>query len=371
MDTPVELSPQKKAAIARFKGEKINTEEQKTPDQIAAEKEAADKLISEQEAERLRLEEEEKNKNKNTPPPLPELTDEQLLEIASKKAGRKITSWDELKTKPEEVDKEKAAELREADKLSFGLQKGLFNKKQYEGFVEDSRNPIAVVYAAELHDAKSDDPNWDEEKEKEFKEEFDLKFGLNLDKSSAKFKRGQRQLNIIAETLLKNTYAPIYNLESEYSRYESEKATQAANKQKILEAAPVYKKEIEEVVASLATVEIPFGTDEKYTVKVPQEIRDSIHEVLMDKEFVASQILKGYKKEEIAQIATNMVVSQNFPLLAHEAAKQYREKHEKGVRGITEGGKLEQGSDPYENLSEEQKAALKFFKPTVPATTAN
>lgn len=361
MPDQVELSPEKKAALARFKGETIVEPEQKTPEQIAAEKEAEDKLAADQETERLKLAEEEKNKQ--TPAAVPELTDDQLLEAISKKAGKKITSWDELKPKPEEVDKEKAAEQREAEKLSFGLQKGLFNKKQFEGFISDSKNPVGLVYTAELNDAKKDDPDWTEEKEQEFKEEFEVKFGLNLDKTSSQFKRGQKQLNIIAETILKNTYAPIYNLEGEYGRFETERTAKEAEKKKILEAAPIYKKEVGEIVASLATVEIPFGADEKYTVPVPKEIRDAIQEVLLDKDFFTSQVLKGYKKEEIEQIATNMVITQNFHTLAHEAAKQYRAKHEKGVRGIPEGGKLEKGDNPYEGLTEAQIAALKFFKP--------
>jgi hypothetical protein len=370
MPEEVELSPEKKAAIARFKGEEFTPPPVKTPEEIAAEKEAADKLLAQQqEDERLRLEEEAKQKN---PPPvvIAEPTDEQLLEAISKRSGRKISSFDELKPKPEEIDKEKLAEKREADKLSFGLQKGLFNKKQFENFIADSKDPIGLVYAAELQEAKKEDPAWDEDKEREFKEEFDEKFGLNLDQSSPKFKRGQKQLNIIADTILKSTYAPIYNLESEYGRHETEANQQAANKQKILETAPVYKKEVDEIVTNLASVDFPFGADEKYTVPVPKEMRDSIREILLDKDFVTSQILNGYKKEEIAQIATNMVITQNYPALAHEAAKQYRAKHEKGVRGIPEGGKIETGGDPYENLTEAQRTALKFFKPEV-KTTAN
>jgi hypothetical protein len=371
MPDQVQLSPEKKAAIARFKGEEIGPDPVKTPAEIAAEKEEADKVLAqEQEKERLRLEEEE-DKNKNQPPVvIAEPTDEQLLEAISKRSGRKISSFDELKPKPEEIDKEKLAEKREADKLSFGLQKGLFNKKQFENFIADSKDPISLVYAAELQEAKKEDPAWDEDKEREFKEEFDEKFGLNLDQSSSKFKRGQKQLTIIADTILKSTYAPIYNLESEYGRHESETNQQAANKQKILETAPVYKKEVDEIVTGLASVDFPFGTDEKYTVPVPQEMRDSIKEILLDKDFVTSQILNGYKKEEIAQIATNMVITQNYPALAHEAAKLYRAKHEKGVRGIPEGGKIENQADPYENLTEAQKTALKFFKPEV-KTTAN
>lgn len=370
MPDQVELSPEKKAALARFKGEEISTTEEKTPEQIAAEKEAADKLLADQETEILRLEEEEKQKQKQTPAPVvPVITDEMLFEELSKKAGRKVTSWDELKPKPEEIDKEKEAEKREANKLSFGLQKGLFNKKTFEGFISDSKNPVGLVYAAELNEAKKDDPEWDADKEAEFKEEFETKFGLTLDPSSSKYKRGQKQINIVADAILRENYSPIYNLEGEYSKHESAQNTDAANKKKILEAAPIYKKEVDEIVTGLATVDIPFGTDEKYTVPVSEEIRDSIKQVLLDEDFVSSQLLKGYKKDEIAQIATNMVISQNFGALAHEAAKQYRAKHEKGVRGITEGGKLDKPADNLEGLTEKQKQALKFYQPE--GSTAN
>lgn len=369
MPEEVVLSPEKKAAIARFKGEEVITTQEKSPEEISAEKEAADRLLADQETERLRLEEEKKKQKDNTPA-LPVITDEMLLEELSKKTGKKFTSWDELKPKPEEIDKEKAAEQREANKLSYGLQKGLFNKKQFENFIADSKNPIGLVYAAELNEAKKDDPQWDDDKEKEFKEEFEEKFGLSLDPSASKYKRGQKQIGIIAETILRHEYSSIYGLEGEYSKHESFQNTEEANKKKILETAPVYKKEVDEIVTGLATVDIPFGSDEKYTVPVPQEMLDSVKQVLLDPDFVSSQVLKGYNKEEIAQIATNMVISQNFGALAHEAAKQYRAKHEKGIRGIPEGGKVENPGNNLEGLSDNQKKAIEFFKP-VPAPTPN
>lgn len=365
MPEEVVLSPEKKAAIARFKGEEVVTTEEKSHEEIAAEKEAAD-----QETERLRLEEEEKKKQKDNTPALPVITDEMLLEEVSKKTGKKFTSWDELKPKPEEIDKEKAAERREANKLSYGLQNGLFNKKQFENFIADSKNPIGLVYAAELNEAKKDDPQWDDDKEKEFKEEFEDKFGLGLDPSASKYKRGQKQIGIIADTILRHEYSSIYGLEGEYSKHESFQNTEEANKKKILESAPIYKKDVEEVVSGLATIDFPFGKDETYTVPVSEDIRNSIQSVLMDQDFVSSKILEGYKKEEIAEIATNMVISQNYVSLAHEAAKKYREKHEKGVHGIPDVGKVETPGNNLEGLSDNQKKAIEFFKP-VPASTPN
>jgi len=83
----------------------------------------------------------------------------------------------------------------------------------------------------------------------------------------------------------------------------------------------------------------------------------------MDQNFVSSKIQQGYTKEEIGQIARNMAITENFATFAHEAAKQYRAKHEKGVRGIIPGGRLENEGDGLEGLNDNQKAALKFFKP--------
>jgi hypothetical protein len=358
MAEEVELSPEKKAALARFKGEANPTIETETPKEIEAEKKEADRIADEAEAERLRVES-EKNK---VIPVVQEFTDEQLLEAIAKKSGRKISSWDELKPTPEVVDKEKEKEKRESDKLSFGLKKGLFNTTQYEGYIADSKNPIGLVYAAELNEAKKDDPEWDEEKEKEFKEEFDAKFGLNLDPSSSKHKRGQKQINIIADTILRHSYSPIYNLENEYSKHESEANRQRAIKDKILAAAPIYKQDVTESVSKLSTISIPLG-EETYEVPVSKEIRDAVEETLMDKDFIASKITQGYTKDEIYEIAHTMVISQNYASLAYDAAKQYRAKHEKGVRGIPQGGPLEKSGDGLEGLTEGQKTAIKFFQP--------
>jgi hypothetical protein len=358
-DQEVELSPDKKAALARFKGETITPTEEKTAEQIAADKAEADKILADKaEADRLQAEIDAK---KNTPAVV-EISDEQLLEAIAKKSGRKITSWDELKPTPEVVDKEKEAEKRESEKLTFGLKKGLFNKKQYEGFISDSKNPIGLVFAAELNEAKKDDPDWNEDKEKEFKEEFDAKFGLDLDPTSSKHKRGQKQINIIAETILRHSYSPIFNLEGEYSRFESENSKQKEIQDKIIAAAPVYKQDVTDSVSKLSKIDIAFG-DETYEVPVSKEILDSIQETLMDKDFVSSKITQGYTKDEIYDIAHNLVISQNFASLSYEAAKQYRAKHEKGVRGIPQGGNLEKGSDPHEGLTEDQKKAIKFYQP--------
>lgn len=355
----------KEIALKRFKGESLDPiiTNDDTAEQERLEKEKADA-----ETERLRLEAEAKSKNA---PHLPDLSDDELFEIMAKKAGRKISSWDELKPKAEEVDKEKLAEQRESDKISFGLKNGLFNKNQFEGFLVDSKDKTGVVYKAELQEAKKNDPDWTSEKESEFKAEFDAEYGIDQDDTSAKKKRGQRKLDILANTILKNTYSSIYELDDKYGKHESEAKAKFDKEQKILNGAPIYKKEVAEIVSSFSDIEMPFGANETYKVPVSKEILQSVNDLLLNTDFVVAQIEKGYSKSELAEVAKNIIISQNLPTLVQEVAKQYRAKHEKGVRGIPPSGDIEKEDNGLEGLSDNQKKAITFFKISEKPVNAN
>lgn len=356
-DTP-ELSENKKKALEHFTG-KPPVQEEKTSEEKTEVKEE----IKNESTEKKESEEQEGKKEEVAPakPTQVELTDEQLLEIASKKAGRPIKSWDELKLSPTEEDKRKAEEARDSEKLSFGLQKGLFNKKQYAAFISDSKDPKDLVYSRELAAAKKDDAEWDEQKEADFKEEFEVKFGLNLDESSTKHKRGIKQLTMIADNILKTDYASIYSLDAEYSKHETDQANITAQQQKILKEAPIYKQNVEAVVGALSKVEMDFG-GEKYEVPIPKETLDSLTEDLMNSDFAAAQISKGYTKEELQTVARQYIIHKNYNHLSFEAAKLYRAQHEKGVHGIPEKGKIEKEVAMNENLTPEQQKALDFFR---------
>lgn len=366
-----DLTEEQKIALKRF-GKDVDALPTKTEEEIAAEKLAEETKLAEakKKGEEDKLAEIEKEKLKNKPVEVPEPTDEQLLEIASKRSGRKITSWDDLKLSPTEEEKKKEEENRDSAKLSFGLKKGLFNKKQYESFIADSKDPKDLVYSRELAAAKEEDKEWNDEKEKEFKEEFEAKFGLDLDSTAPKYKRGQKQLLMIADNMLRNDYRSIYSLDAEYDKFETEQNNRTAQEQKILQAAPVYKKDAEEVIASFKNIEMDFA-GEKYDVPVSAEAIQNVTEALLENGFASSKIVGGYKKEELADIARRIIITENFNELSFEAAKKYREKHEKGIRGIPEGGKLEKLVDQNENLTPEQKKALEFFQVSKNPVIAN
>ena len=142
----------KRKVASEFFG--VKTEEKQPP--AKTEEEIAD----EKRAEEDRLALEAKANEKEIPAvvePKPTLSDEEAFALMSEKTGRKIASWDDLKEKaaPTEDDKKKLQDARDADKLSFGLKQGLFNRNQYESFIADSKNPKDLVYQRELAEAKA------------------------------------------------------------------------------------------------------------------------------------------------------------------------------------------------------------------------
>lgn len=375
-----ELTP-KEIALAHFRGtatpaEKPDdtlTEEEikaKADQEAAAAKKieddaaAAKKKADDEAAAKKLKDEEEAAKNKIEP------TDAELLALASKRAGREIKSWDELKPAPTEDDKKKQQDTREAEKLAYGLKKGLFNKTDYDSFVADSKDRLGLVYRAELAEAKKDDPDWDEEKEREFKAEFDERFGIDQDPTSAKHKRGQRQISVMADSLLKGTYGSILQLDHQYDEHERTSTERKQEQQKILSETPAFKENIKAAIQDLSTFKQKFG-DEEYEVKVPTEVLNNVEQLLMDEKFVADQILRGKnKKETISQVAQGLMLTQHFTTLSYEVAKQYRERHARGVRGIPQQGRLDTEQIDSPELTERQKQALEHFRSVIP-TKAN
>lgn len=365
-----ELDPKEKARRS-FMGENSTD---KTAAKIAAEKEAEDKRLLDEadekakiETERLRLEAE---KNKNTPTVIaPDLTDETVLAYLKSK-NINVASLTELSPKQTDDEKKKIEDQKEADKLSFGLTNGLFNRNTYESFISDRKDRLSLVYKAELEEAKAGEAEWDEEKEKEFKESFDAEFGIGLDPSSTKFKRGQKKLATISDAILRETYAPIYTLDGKYSDFDSRRQAQSQEQQKILTEAPKYKEDVDAVLNDFVKIPVAMGKDGNFDIPVSETIRNGVKELLLDESFVRQQILAGHKKENLANVAKTIIISQNFAELTHEAAKLYRLKHEKGLRGIPPSGDLEKTETENENLTDNQKKALAFFKP-ITAPVAN
>lgn len=296
----------------------------------------------------------------------PELTDDQLLEIIAKKAGRKVTSWDDLKPAPEVIDAEKAKEERETNKFIWGLQQKKISKKDHESFINDSKDPEGLVYRLRLQEARKEDPDLDEA---EFRSEFEEEFGLTAEDGTRRKKNGKDTINRLANEILKSTYSSIYSLENEFSQFEGQQTAAKQREEKIREGAPAYKKTLDTVKGELKRIKAQISEGEEYEVEVLDESIDRVITMMSDPDWASQQILSGYSPETLKDIAWRTVLTENFPFITKEIVKQALLKKAAGTKGIPVIGGTSQAAPEY-NLTEAQKKLVQLSQQNAqPAVT--
>jgi hypothetical protein len=274
--------------------------------------------------------EKKKNQDKPTPDADPELSDDQLIKLLAKK-GITVASVEELKKPAAPPDPAKEAELREANELAYGLQKGLFNKKDYDGFVHDSQSPQDFVYAQYHAEAKADDPELTDE---DIQSEFLSKYGLDAEPGTRKHKRGTKEINTIAESLLKQKYGKIYEAKSSFSSHEKETTTAAQDEAKVVAESPTYQKDVDEIFTSLKKIPVKFSDTESVEVDAIEESLNAFKVAVLKPEFVKKKILAGYTKEQLKEEIFAGFLYKNFPAIAQQVANQHLLKHSAGTKGI-------------------------------------
>lgn len=298
------------------------------------------------------------DKNKPQLPAEVSITDDAVLKYLQEK-GISVNSLADLNKPLTEADLTKQADDRESAKLTYGLNKGLFNRKTHEQFILDKSNKQQLVFAQYYQDAKKEDPELTDE---DIQSEFASKYGLDSEPNTRKFKRGQTEIDILSDIILKNKYKNIYSLDNEFDSYEKQTTTQREFEKRLLNEAPVFKKQVDDVFSELKKITTKFSEDESYEVEVLDESLNSLKEKFLDKNFVAQKISQGYTKEEIKDIAFNALLRQNWPVFAQEIVKQALYKQQKGVKGITPVGpqQKQQGGT---NLTEKQELVLNRLFP--------
>lgn len=314
----------------------------------------------------------QKEEPKTQPAPavvIAELSDATVLEYLKKNKGLSVVSLDDLNKPAIETDPEKAAEDRENAKLSYGLNKGLVNRKTHEQFILDRSNKQQLVFAQYYQEAKKEDPDLTDE---DIQTEFAAKFGLDTEPATRKHKRGLQEIEILGDIILKNKYQNIYKLDGEYEAHEKSATSQRQFEQKILSEAPNYKKVVDDVFGELKKVSTKFSDEESYEVDVLDEAITGLKEKFLDQNYVAQMISQGYTKEGIKEIAFSALLNQNWPVFAKEIVNQALHKHQKGVKGILPVGNLEKAGDPFANYTDNQKAAInRLFPGQQPVAATN
>lgn len=286
------------------------------------------------EEERLRLEEEEKNKTVVPEVKLREPSEEELLEMASKRLGKKVSSWEDLK-KPEEIDEAKKKEARDTDMVSWGLKNKLVSKAKYEGYIADSRDPQDLVFRQRLQEALKSDPDLNQD---EFKEEFDEEFGLDQKPESRRYKNGQNNLKVLSAAILRSSYGDVLDLDNKYSQYESSANQQKERVEKVMAGAPAYKAALDSVKGKLQKIKGHFDDNQEYEVEAMEGTVDEIIELMSTPEFAEQQILKGYTEQQLADIAWSTYLTKNFPAITQKIVDQQLLKKAAGTKGVLKIG---------------------------------
>ena len=313
-------------------------------------------------AKKKAAEEEEKKKTKQDA----EIDDAKVLEFLNKK-GITATSLDDLLPKTEE-DPVKLAEKKEAAKLSYGLDKGLFTKKQYDNFVSATKDIKNFVYADYHKSAKADDPSLTDE---QIQEEFITEFGLDADPSTRKYKYGQQKLSVLADKMLKDSFGSIYNADQEYSQYETSQNKKKEFEKKLLTAAPNYKKDVDAVFGKIKKISTKFSDDESYEVEAVNETIESVKAKFLDADFMAKKISDGYTLEQLEDIAFTAVLRKDFNHIAKQIGLEMMKKKQAGTRGITPTGTSTTRKEDEPELTENQKILVEQFKKHNPQPATN
>lgn len=311
------------------------------------------------EKERIRLEKEEKARqdsgsteigpikiSSKTPAPKKEevppvvinedddIEDEKLKKILAKRSGKPVESLDDFfapKTQPAPEDKEKLAEERETRKVAFALQSGKISKKDIDLFVSDINNREQVVYDHIYAQQKEIDGALTD---KEIEDYFDDRFGINRDKESREFKAGQKEIEFISDTIIKQKHEKYLSIDNEFSSFEKDQASSAKIMQEITAKEPQFKKDISEVSTELANMKVTLSDTESYDIELDPAIISTYTDRMLTPEYAKKIISKGYTKEEVRDTVRAAVIVDNFDSIVKGIVDAAMLKRQAGLRGI-------------------------------------
>jgi len=268
----------------------------------------------------------------------------------------------DFKVEDTEAEIEAKKDKRENDKIAYGLTSNKFTKKLYEKFISDTKNAKDLVLNQYTSEQKAIDPELSDD---EIISEFNSKFGLDQDEDSRQYKRGIKELGLLSETILKQNYGSILDIDKEFDTYEAAQLTAKELKDKILTQAPIYKQDVESIYEGLKSISIPFGEDKTYNVTIPNALVNALKEVELGTDYAAEQIKNGYDKEGKANTARMGLIINNLPFIIQSIADQINSGRAAGTRGIPplDGTKA---SEPKRLTPQQQEASDRIYGRNVP-----
>ena len=337
-----------------------------TPEEIEA------KRVAEEEAEkeRLRIEAEEKEKAASGAPKeevapvvASELTDEQFLAFYEKKTGKKLTSLDELKPVETEEEIQKKKEQRDSDVVAFGLQNKLFTSEQYKNYVADVSNKQDLVFENYKADALEADSRLTEA---DILAEFNEKYGIDSEEGSRRHKRGQKELDIIADKIIRSSYQEILSVEDKYGAHVSDINAKAQVENKIAAELPKYKADVQFALTEVQKITTKFTNGDVFEIPVVAEAVERVSALILDEKYARNMAANGWNKDQLVALVKTHVVMNNIDAIIENASIQYNLKKQAGSRGIPPSDGKQRDEERKIVLTEDQKTVLKMYGKEIP-----
>lgn len=258
-----------------------------------------------------------------------EIEEEKILAILSKKAGKQITSLDEV-LNPKKVETIEEPVLSEQERenamVAFALQNKKISKTEIESFIADTKDLQSVAYGFFAENLKELEPDLTD---KQIMARFEEKYAINEDEDSKEFKMGQREMNFVANTLIKQKHSKYMGLNTEYSSFEQAQLAEKTRQASILQKAPQFKRDIEEVTKRLSKFKVA-GYDVELGDDILQEYKDEVFASTHSEKIIEA----GYSLDGLEKAFKDRILTDNFDSIVEKVLEVDRLKNQAGTRGI-------------------------------------
>lgn len=250
-----------------------------------------------------------------------DITDEQLEEIASKRAGRKVSLKEPEKAPVELTEKEKEdlAEKEKTESIEWAFGTGKIKKDLYDkAIVEKSKNKRDIALSLFTAEAQAEDKALTVE---DCEQMFADYYAEEEPETSWKRKKALKEMNAVADNHLAQ-YNVIDAIPEEYRAHKTTEQNQKAYTSQIKTIA-------KEIPADL-TYEFPYksvnGTELKWEFKIPVDEKVLTQ---ITKEFTAENVIPGMiqlKPEAIAREMNFLVRARMMDKIIPVLLEQHAEK---------------------------------------------
>lgn len=271
----------------------------------------------------------DKTEKIETPEEESDIDESILLKQLSKKAGKEITSLDEFfnpKVELSAEDKEKQLQERENNKVAYALQNKIISKQEIESFIKDTGDLQSVAFEFYTQQQLSLD---DTLSAKEIKESFEEEFAINADEDSKEYKKGQQNINFIANSIISKKHSKYLNLENTFSEYENKQNQESQRQQKILQLAPSYKKDVDAIITSISKIKVA-----GHEVELDVELLADYKSQMLNPKYSESVISQGWTLDNLETATRNHVILDNIDSIVSGILESEKLKYQAGQRGI-------------------------------------